>query len=71
MFSQGDEGKSWYIIMKGSVNVVIYGKVGRNIVTSFYVIGLRQMLMLKKIVKNDGSALSLFKYIFLENFVNM
>jgi len=57
--------------MKGSVNVVIYGKVGRNIVTSFYVIGLRQMLMLKKIVKNDGSALSLFKYIFLENFVNM
>lgn len=25
----------------------------------------------EKIVKNDGSALSLFKYIFLENFVNM
>jgi hypothetical protein len=24
---QGDEGKSWYIILKGSVNVVIYGKV--------------------------------------------
>ena len=27
MFHQGDEGKSWYIILKGSVNVVIYGKV--------------------------------------------
>lgn len=27
MFNQGDEGKSWYIILKGSVNVVIYGKV--------------------------------------------
>ncbi|KAK2144439.1 hypothetical protein LSH36_757g01001 [Paralvinella palmiformis] len=26
LFSQGDEGKSWYIIMKGSVNVVISGK---------------------------------------------
>jgi len=30
VFSQGDEGKSWYIIMKGSVNVVIYGKVGQT-----------------------------------------
>lgn len=28
MFSQGEEGTSWYIILKGSVNVVIYGKVG-------------------------------------------
>lgn len=27
MFSQGEEGTSWYIILKGSVNVVIYGKV--------------------------------------------
>lgn len=27
MFNQGDEGTSWYIILKGSVNVVIYGKV--------------------------------------------
>lgn len=27
VFSQGDEGTSWYIILKGSVNVVIYGKV--------------------------------------------
>ena len=27
VFNQGDEGKSWYIILKGSVNVVIYGKV--------------------------------------------
>ncbi|XP_033639246.1 rap guanine nucleotide exchange factor 4-like isoform X4 [Asterias rubens] len=26
LFNQGDEGKSWYIILKGSVNVVIYGK---------------------------------------------
>ncbi|XP_056436303.1 rap guanine nucleotide exchange factor 4 [Gadus chalcogrammus] len=26
MFSQGEEGTSWYIILKGSVNVVIYGK---------------------------------------------
>ena len=30
MFSQGDEGKSWYIIMKGSVNVVISGKVSQS-----------------------------------------
>lgn len=29
VFNQGDEGKSWYIILKGSVNVVIYGKVSR------------------------------------------
>ena len=27
VFNQGDDGKSWYIILKGSVNVVIYGKV--------------------------------------------
>ncbi|MED6234774.1 Rap guanine nucleotide exchange factor 4 [Ataeniobius toweri] len=26
LFHQGEEGKSWYIILKGSVNVVIYGK---------------------------------------------
>lgn len=26
VFSQGEEGTSWYIILKGSVNVVIYGK---------------------------------------------
>uniref|UniRef100_A0A4W5JG96 Rap guanine nucleotide exchange factor 4 n=1 Tax=Hucho hucho TaxID=62062 RepID=A0A4W5JG96_9TELE len=26
MFNQGEEGTSWYIILKGSVNVVIYGK---------------------------------------------
>lgn len=27
VFNQGEEGTSWYIILKGSVNVVIYGKV--------------------------------------------
>uniref|UniRef100_A0A671Z213 Rap guanine nucleotide exchange factor 4b n=1 Tax=Sparus aurata TaxID=8175 RepID=A0A671Z213_SPAAU len=27
LFNQGEEGTSWYIIQKGSVNVVIYGKV--------------------------------------------
>uniref|UniRef100_A0A8C3PZT7 Rap guanine nucleotide exchange factor 4 n=1 Tax=Chrysolophus pictus TaxID=9089 RepID=A0A8C3PZT7_CHRPC len=26
IFNQGEEGTSWYIILKGSVNVVIYGK---------------------------------------------
>ncbi|KAI8127134.1 Rap guanine nucleotide exchange factor 3 [Lucilia cuprina] len=26
IFSQGDEGRSWYIILKGSVDVVIHGK---------------------------------------------
>ncbi|KAK6620354.1 hypothetical protein RUM44_006755 [Polyplax serrata] len=26
LFEQGDEGKSWYIILRGSVDVVIYGK---------------------------------------------
>uniref|UniRef100_A0A8C0FS53 Rap guanine nucleotide exchange factor 4 n=1 Tax=Bubo bubo TaxID=30461 RepID=A0A8C0FS53_BUBBB len=26
VFNQGEEGTSWYIILKGSVNVVIYGK---------------------------------------------
>ncbi|OQV15103.1 Rap guanine nucleotide exchange factor 4 [Hypsibius exemplaris] len=26
LFNQGDEGTSWFIILKGSVNVVIYGK---------------------------------------------
>ncbi|XP_046809969.1 rap guanine nucleotide exchange factor 4 isoform X1 [Lucilia cuprina] len=26
LFSQGDEGRSWYIILKGSVDVVIHGK---------------------------------------------
>ena len=31
VFNQGDEGKSWYIILKGSVNVVIYGKVSKSI----------------------------------------
>lgn len=27
MFSQGDKGTSWYIIWKGSVNVITHGKV--------------------------------------------
>lgn len=26
VFEQGEEGKSWYIILRGSVDVVIYGK---------------------------------------------
>lgn len=26
LFNQGDEGKSWYIILKGSVNVAIHGR---------------------------------------------
>ncbi|XP_031560616.1 rap guanine nucleotide exchange factor 4-like [Actinia tenebrosa] len=26
LFNQGDEGNSWYIILKGSVNVLVYGK---------------------------------------------
>ncbi|XP_059352336.1 rap guanine nucleotide exchange factor 4-like isoform X2 [Daphnia carinata] len=26
LFNQGDEGTSWYVILKGSVNVVIHGK---------------------------------------------
>lgn len=26
VFNQGDEGTSWYVILKGSVNVVIHGK---------------------------------------------
>ena len=33
VFHQGDEGKSWYIILRGSVNVVIRGK---GTVTSLY-----------------------------------
>lgn len=27
VFHQGDEGMSWYIIYKGSVNVIVHGKV--------------------------------------------
>lgn len=27
LFHQGEEGRSWYIILKGSVNVNIIGKV--------------------------------------------
>jgi Rap guanine nucleotide exchange factor 4 len=26
VFNQGDEGHSWYIILRGSVDVVIHGK---------------------------------------------
>lgn len=26
VFNQGDEGRSWYILLKGSVDVVIHGK---------------------------------------------
>lgn len=26
VFNQGDEGRSWYIILHGSVDVVIHGK---------------------------------------------
>lgn len=26
VFNQGDEGRSWYIIQKGKVDVVIHGK---------------------------------------------
>lgn len=32
VFNQGEEGTSWYIILKGSVNVVIYGKVSSAII---------------------------------------
>lgn len=31
VFSQGDKGTSWYIIWKGSVNVVTHGKVGASL----------------------------------------
>ena len=31
MFSQGDKGTSWYIIWKGSVNVVTHGKVDASL----------------------------------------
>jgi len=27
LFRQGDKGKSWYVIIKGSVNVLIHNKV--------------------------------------------
>ena len=27
VFNEGEEGMSWYIILKGSVNVVVHGKV--------------------------------------------
>lgn len=30
MFNEGEEGMSWYIILKGSVNVVVHGKVRRT-----------------------------------------
>lgn len=30
VFSQGDKGTSWYIVWKGSVNVVTHGKVGAS-----------------------------------------
>ena len=33
VFNQGDEGLSWYIILKGSVDVVVHGK---NIVTQLF-----------------------------------
>lgn len=31
VFSQGDKGTSWYIVWKGSVNVVTHGKVGASL----------------------------------------
>ncbi|CAF2852827.1 unnamed protein product [Rotaria sp. Silwood2] len=33
LFTQGDEGKSWYIILKGSVQCIVYGK---GIVETFH-----------------------------------
>ena len=30
VFSQGDKGTSWYIIWKGSVNVITHGKVSTS-----------------------------------------
>ena len=27
VFNQGDEGASWYIILKGAIDIVIHGKV--------------------------------------------
>lgn len=35
VFNQGDEGHSWYIIQKGSVDVVIHGKGIKNLKPSF------------------------------------
>ena len=34
MFNEGEEGTSWYIILKGSVNVVVHGKVRRTKIAS-------------------------------------
>ncbi|RXN07140.1 rap guanine nucleotide exchange factor 4-like protein [Labeo rohita] len=60
VFNQGEEGTSWYIILKGSVNVVIYGKdVEANTVR------LKEheedVLVLEK-TNNRGSSSSPLKY---------
>ena len=36
VFNQGEDGKSWYIIMKGSVNVVIFGKVRIPVIIFYF-----------------------------------
>ena len=38
VFSQGDKGTSWYIIWKGSVNVVTHGKVSSSCLPSPWVV---------------------------------
>lgn len=46
LFLQGDEGKSWYIIVRGSVNVLIHGKV-RYSYTYYNFICIEQRKFLK------------------------
>lgn len=43
VFSQGDKGTSWYIIWKGSVNVITHGKV--HFLVSKKIRNLRNALM--------------------------
>lgn len=44
VFNQGEEGTSWYIIQKGSVNVVIYGKVCVPMHSSTYMLKLLYLI---------------------------
>ncbi|KAL3197425.1 hypothetical protein MRX96_044906 [Rhipicephalus microplus] len=64
LFNQGDEGKSWYIILRGSVNVVIYGKDVEANTVRLKEHG-QDVLLLQKIpadARNTNGAHSHYKY---------
>jgi hypothetical protein len=61
VIKQGDEGKSWYIILKGSVNVTIFGKVSETLV--YIMLFVYLLLFTKLLVSYYATVIGTFYHI--------